>query len=281
MNNRWTVSIAILVLLGGTRLGLGQAARADDGARRPRIVYMIGEKEYDTRSSLPVFHRKYLQPLHVAATFVHADEDDPNRFPGLEAALKDADLLFVSVRRRTPPAGQLDTVRRFIASGKPVVGIRTASHAFALRKGDPPAGHAHWPGFDRDVFGGNYHLHHGNKGDDAPRTLLRVAHGASDHPIVAGVPTGEFVTPSWLYKTSLLTHDCTVLLMGRVEGRQPDEPVAWTRTLPTGNRVFYTSLGHVDEFAQTWFARTLRDGVLWALDRPIPTPGAPPPDKSR
>ncbi len=232
---------------------------------RPTVLYLIGEAEYGTHQTLPAFHEKHLKPAGVGAAFVHADKNDPNRFPGLEAALKGADVLFVSVRRRTPPTKQLEAIKAFIDAGKPVVGIRTASHAFSLRKGEPPKGHADWPTFDRDVFGGNYHLHHGNKGEGAPRTMIWTTGHAASNPITEGMPQGEFVTRSWLYKTSLLQHDCNVLLMGRVEGRKPYEPVAWTRVLKKGNRVFYTSLGHEDEFAQAWFSQLLRNGVLWAL----------------
>jgi len=76
-------------------------------------------------------------------------ENDPNDFAGLEA-LKDADLLFLSVRRRTPPKAQLDLVRAHLAKGKPLVGIRTASHAFDR---EPPSEHhARWAKFDDELL---------------------------------------------------------------------------------------------------------------------------------
>ena len=43
--------------------------------------------------------------------------------------------MVVSARRRVLPKGQLDALRKFVAEGKPVVGIRTASHAFAPKAG--------------------------------------------------------------------------------------------------------------------------------------------------
>src|SRR5687768_10646778 len=69
-------------------------------------------------------------------TIIHADAADKNHFPGIAEALRDAGLLLVSVRRRTPRKEQLDAVRAFLAAGKPLIGIRTASHAFALRPKD-------------------------------------------------------------------------------------------------------------------------------------------------
>ncbi len=52
-------------------------------------------------------------------------------------------------------------IRKYMESGKPLVGIRTACHAFDTR-GKAPAGHAEWKSFDPDVLGGHYTGHHGN-----------------------------------------------------------------------------------------------------------------------
>ena len=44
-------------------------------------------------------------------------------FPGA-AALNDADLLVLSVRRRAPKAEQMALIRRYLELGKPLVGIQ-------------------------------------------------------------------------------------------------------------------------------------------------------------
>ncbi|MHC4185829.1 MAG: ThuA domain-containing protein, partial [Planctomycetota bacterium] len=54
------------------------------------------------------------------------------------------------------------------------------------------------------------------------------------------------------------------------DDRKPHEPVTWTNTHSGGGRVFYTSLGHPDDFKLTWFRRMLTNAVFWALDRPVP-----------
>jgi len=67
------------------------------------------------------------------------------------------------------------------------------------------------------------------------------------------------------------------VLMGDIPG-VPSEPVAWTYTNPAGGRVFYTSLGHVDDFAQPGFQRLLLNGLRWAAGLPLnPPPPDPPP----
>jgi type 1 glutamine amidotransferase len=223
---------------------------------------LIGEDEYQTERTLPEFALKYLGQ-DFRTQYVFASDVDLNDFPGIDA-IDDADLLLVSVRRRLLPTEQLDHVRNFVKSGKPIVGIRTASHAFAPREGEPPAGHDAWPEFDPEVLGGHYVGHHGNHPPADPRTLVQVAESAKGHPIVQGLKPTPQVVPSWLYKTSPLAPGAQVLLTGHVEGREPAEPVAWTYRPATSNRVFYTSLGHPDEFGDPEFRRLLVNGIYWA-----------------
>lgn len=259
----WCPSIASTNLAGGPQFSF----RED---RRPNVVMLIGEDEYETADTLPAFAEAELEKRGLRVTAVHANPRDLNDFPGIEA-LKTADLMLVSVRRRTPPAAQLELVRQFVAAGKPVVGIRTASHAFSLRDGrQPPAGHAAWPEFDAQVLGGHYTGHHDNKPDGAQRTLIWRLPSAAGHPILEGVPDGEITVGSWLYKTSPLAKTTVPLLQGRVEGREPDEPVAWTNTTAQGGRVFYASLGHPSDFELPAFRRLLLGGIFWALGKPVP-----------
>jgi type 1 glutamine amidotransferase len=71
-----------------------------------------------------------------------------------------------------------------------------------------------------------------------------------------------------LYKVSPLAKTASPLLIGSIPD-QPAEPVAWTNTYQKG-RVFYTSLGHPDDFAQPDFNKLLVNAVFWAIDKPQP-----------
>ena len=239
--------------------------------RRPRIVLVIGEQEYQTQATLPPFARKHLyRDFHVS--YVLADKKSRNEFGGTEA-IAEADLLLVSVRRRTPSTQQLEAIRGHVAAGKPVVGIRTASHAFSLRGKKPQEGLQAWEEFDAEVFGGSYTGHHGNKQSEDDVTFVWMTDSGKKSPIMAGylAPYGsEQKTTSWLYKTSPLKPGANVLMMGRVGDRKPHEPVTWTYINIAGGRSFYTSLGHPDEFAQPAFQEMLKRGIYWALDLPLP-----------
>lgn len=230
--------------------------------RRPHVALLMAEDEYKTEATLPEFAGRLLGKDFRVSTVFSRDKD-PNDIPGLEV-LDEADVLIVSVRRRLPKTEQLQAVRKYVASGKPVIGIRTASHAFSPRKGDAPAGHAAWLEFDAQVLGGNYHSHYGKE-----KTFVKVAEGASDHQVLTGIRTEEFAVGSTLYKTSPLAAGTKVLLMGRIEG-QPPEPVAWTFTRKDGGRSCYTSLGSPEDFRIPEFQRLLLNAAYWAASLPVP-----------
>lgn len=232
-------------------------------AQAAKLVFMIGEDEYLTWETLPAFAKSDVEPAGHRVTFIHADAADKNNFPGLVEALKDADLLLVSVRRRTPPKEQLDAVRAFLAAGRPLIGIRTASHAFALRPKDKLVDdrHANWQQFDPEVLGGNYGDHHKAK----DKTILTIAPGAESHAILKEVKVSELIGNGTLYKNTPLAKTATPLLIGGIPN-QPAEPVAWThRYGPKQAKVFYTSFGHADDFKQPAFRRLMLNAIAWAL----------------
>lgn len=255
--------IAVLLFIIGTVSALAQSAAT--AKRTPHIFFLIGEAEYDTKTTVPAFARAELEPRGIRCTFSLLPSEESNDFPNIDA-LKDADLLFVSVRRHTPPAAQMAAIRAHVAAGKPVVGIRTASHAFALRgkPGQPapvPAGHADWPEFDRDVLGGNYDNHYGH----GIETFGKIVAAQSGHPVLKGLGADEFKVPSHLYKNPNLPTWVTVLMTARMTGRPEVEPIAWVNE-KEGRRVFYTSLGAPEDFAVPQFRQLLLNGTLWALE---------------
>jgi nicotinamidase-related amidase/type 1 glutamine amidotransferase len=224
---------------------------------RPHVAIVMADDEYQTERTLPEFAANHLGK-QFRVSYVFASDKNPHELPGLEA-ITDADVAVISVRRRTLAADQLALVKQFVEAGKPVVGIRTASHAFSLRGGEPPAGAAVWPEFDAQVFGGHYTNHYGN---DLRSSVLPSA-DAADHPILSGVPTEPFAQAGSLYKTSPLAPGTTVLMTGSVPG-QPAEPVAWTFQRADGGRSFYMSMGHPGDFENPAFVRLLTNAIAWA-----------------
>src|SRR5947207_6809177 len=239
-------SLTILFTSVGTSRIAAQTAK-------PTVVLISGEYEYKSAETLPVF-KQFLE-TNYGFNCVYLERTRGEDIPGLDA-LDKADLAVLFVRRMTLPEAQLGKIRKYLDSGKPLIGLRTASHAFE-----------NWKEWDRDVLGGNYHNHHSDKLVATVRTVPE----AAEHPILKGVDK-EFVAGGSLYLNAPLPPSSTVLLMGSVTN-QPAEPVAWTHRYK-GGRVFYTSLGHPKDFESPAFRRLLVNAIFWTLNRPAPEESA-------
>ncbi len=100
-------------------------------------------------------------------------------------------------------------------------------------------------------------------------TKVTLAAGAERHAILKGVEVGKLVGNGSLYKVRPLGESATALLVGEIEGR-PAEPVAWVNVYGQKKaRVFYTSLGHPEDFKEEGFRRMLVNGVGWAGGRGV------------
>ncbi len=260
IERHWCPSITSDDILGGE-----SAPYRFPGDKRKHIVIVMGEREYETADTVPKFALKELGK-DFKISLVYADVKDKNFFPGAEI-IRDADVVLVSVRRRNLSAAQLKLFKDHIAAGKPLVGIRTASHAFHQNKSGPPEGLAEWRDFDGSVLGGNYHGHLGNTVTTFAQPIGKMA----EHPILRGVDPGRFQTYGSLYQVRPLKESTETLLIGSAQNVKEREPVAWTNSLPSGSRVFYTSLGHPYDFEITQFRTMLRNAIYWIVKEKTPS----------
>jgi nicotinamidase-related amidase/type 1 glutamine amidotransferase len=233
--------------------------------RRPHWIIMISEDEYHTEKTLVEWARIHLAKS-CEVSFVFEDLSQPGTFPGIEA-LEQADALLVSVRRRPLRADALHRIKAFVERGGPILGIRTASHAFSLRENAPSPGLMQWPEFDADVLGGNYVGHHGN---DEITLVTR-----SEDPMPSGfeslVPESQnllgemYRSRGSLYRVQPLRPGTRVVWQGTIPN-QPGQPVAWTFVRSDSGKTFYTSLGHESDFEQPMFRALLLQAAHWLTD---------------
>jgi type 1 glutamine amidotransferase/nicotinamidase-related amidase len=226
---------------------LSSAILAD--ARKPKVLLISAEQEYKASETLPAFAKEVLEPLGFATQ--HINSDDTKSIPGLEA-MNDADVLVLYLRRRTLPDDEMAKFKAWFDAGKPVVALRTASHGFQT-----------YLEFDKEILGGNYSNHYGK----GAATKVALIDKARDHPILRGVKE-PFESNGTLYKVSPLKEGTTPLLMGTFQDK-PAEPVAWTNSYK-GGRIFYSSLGHPDDFKLPQFRTLLTNAILWAADKQVP-----------
>ena len=248
------VAVAVFVMPLNSCIGAQKDKPAEGAARKSsplRVCMLSGSLEYRSDASLAGYKETLEKRYGVQCTLLLRQAKD--RLPGLKA-LDDCDVALIFTRRMTIDGEDLQRVKDYCLSGKPVVGVRTASHAFQ-----------NWLALDKEVFGGNYKGHYGN----GPITQIKIEPKTKDHPILAGLkPYGSVGS---LYKNTGLASDANVLLTGTIPGHT--EPIAWTR-LHKGGRVFYTSLGHVKDFENEAFVRMITRALFWVAKREPPRPFA-------
>ncbi len=264
------IIVSCLLALASGHLGARQAT-----PRAPHVVFVTGDDEYRSEITMPMI-AAILEKAHGFRTTVAYAKPKPqtkDNIEGLEA-LDTADLLVLFTRFRALPDHQLQRILRFVESGKALVGLRTSTHAFLYPDGHPQQGLN--DAFGRDVFGQKWITHHGSRSS----TEVAVHVASASHPILRGV--GAFHARSWLYHVAPLNGAATILLDGTTTNsdkanRQvefpPTQPVAWTRRYQL-SRVFFTTLGHPEDFAQESMRRLLVNGIYWALGRDVPAGGA-------
>jgi hypothetical protein len=222
---------------------------------------------YEAVPFLRGFAGTELKALGHRVTIVEGNHPLPTHFEGLESAVPTADLLLVFVRRATPPAAQLEAIRAHLAAGKPLLGIRTANHAFVPLPRQPvtdPA-LATWPEFVPDVLGCR---NTGYETKGMPYQVARHPSAPPDSPLLAGVNPAAIRGHASLYREQPLAADATPLLLGTAQNIEPAEPIAWTRLHgPQKARVFYTSLGAPEDMTQPDVRRLLVNAVRWTLGR--------------
>lgn len=285
-----------LILLSAMGLTIAPAAQAQSSP--PHVVFVTGDEEYRSEESMPMLARILKRDYGFRVTVLYSLDEkgfiDPNNvasIPGLEV-LRDADLMVLFTRFRALPDEQLNHILEYAESGRPMVGFRTATHAFRYQN-DPAHAYLNEE-WTRKVFGQRWIVHHGHFDDgDKPLTAVRPVSWRTAHPILRGV--GEFQAHSWLYHVDgggdELYGDSRPLLVGEaLRSNHADKgaldrypltnPVAWTKTY-TGSsgrpaRVFFTTLGHPYDFREESMRKLALNGILWALGREaeIPAEGA-------
>lgn len=230
----------LLMVLMGLGIWSGTPALAAEKDRPVKVCLVSGSLEYKSDESLARLQHFLEKNYNIRCSRAFRQTD--KNLPGLEN-LDNCDVAIFFTRRLTPTADQLQRVQKYCQSGKPIIGLRTASHGFQ-----------NWLDFDREILGGNYRGHY----PAGPTCQVKFAAGAASHPLLRGVQ--PFSSVASLYKNTGLADDTTVLLTGSIPGHT--EPIAWTRQ-HKGGRVFYTSLGHPQDFENEPFLRLLVNAIYW------------------
>jgi putative heme-binding domain-containing protein len=262
----------------------------DGPGKGKKIVLISGDEEYRSEEALPMLG-KILSQRHGFACSVHfavdpqtgiIDSNNQNNIPGLEQ-LDNADLMIIATRFRELPDEQMKHVVDFINAGKPVIGLRTATHAFNYSK-HPDSPYAAWSfsssswpgGFGQQILGDTWISHHGNHGHEATRGILNEKQ--KDNPVLRGV--SDVFGQTDVYGVKNLTPDAKVLFYGQVvagmkpgdppvEGEKngPMMPVAWLKEYkaPSGKsgQAFCTTMGASVDFTSEGLRRLIVNAAYY------------------
>jgi hypothetical protein len=285
-----TLMLAVNPLLAAER-SLVFEARPGGPGQGKHVVLLAGDEEYRSEEALPMLAKILSQRHGFKCTVLFSADEDGTINPNANKSLSDAepinsaDLLLLSLRFRNWPEEALATFEKAYLAGKPIVGLRTSTHAFnGNRLAD----------FGKRVLGEKWVSHWGRHKSEA--TLAVVEPDAEGSPLLHGVASVFGTTDVYeAYPPS----DATILLRGKVlAGMTPDAqpaaytkkratdkveqdvntpmmPIAWTRlhTNESGktNRVFCTTMGAANEFENEGLRRLVVNGVYWGLGLDVPT----------
>ena len=193
-----------------------------------RIVLVSGDEEYRSEQALPQLARILSARHGFDCTVLFATDpkdgtinpDQPNNIPGLEA-LDTADLMVIFTRFRDLPDEQMKHIVDYVESGRPIVAMRTATHAFALKSSKTYARYSwnskEWDGgFGRQVLGETWIAHHGQHGKQSTRAIVVTAQAS--HPILRGIRDGDIWTPTDVYEVRLPLPEWSRLFLREILG---------------------------------------------------------------
>lgn len=298
MKHLVALGASVMVVFGS--IGVHRALAADpwvvyDGFDGPgkgkHIVLVSGDEEYRSEEGLPQLGKILAKHHGFKCTVLFGIDPatgtiDPNNranIPGLEA-LGTADLMIIATRFRDLPDEQMRHIVAYVEAGKPIIGMRTATHAFAIPPGKTYSRYSfnskEWDGgFGRQILGETWISHHGHHGKESTRGV--VAPGMEKHPVVRGCE--DIWGPTDVYTVRLpLPGDSQALVLGQVlDGMNPTDkplvgpkndpmmPVAWIKTYrglqgQTG-RVFTTTMGAATDLASEGLRRLLVNAAYWCV----------------
>ena len=266
------------------------------------VVFLAGDEEYRSEEALPML-AKILSQRHGFRTTVlfSVDPDgtiNPKNTRSLSnpAAIDSADAVVMSLRFRAWPDEDMARFDKFLRAGKPIVALRTSTHAFSgLAKGGPweSWNYDNQGGFGKRVLGETWLTHWGRHKVEATRGVIEESQRS--HPLLRGI-TGLFGDTD-VYE-AYPPADATILVRGivlktlerdappadhrkvRVSDQQeqgvndPAMAVVWTRLhrndAGTTNRILTSTMGSATDLEDEGLRRLIVNGVFWGLGMDVP-----------
>jgi hypothetical protein len=257
------------------------------------IVLLSGDEEYRSEEGLPMLGKILARRHGFRCTVLFAQDDngtiDPNNstnVPGMHL-LDRADLVILQFRFRELPDESMKHFVDYLRAGRPLIAIRTATHAFAYKR-NPQSPYASYSwdskewlgGFGRQVLGDTWINHHGVHGKESTRAVVEPANAG--HPVLRGAR--DIWGPTDVYGIVHLKPEDTVVLRGQVlagmnPGDPPNEskslmPLVWTRDYKWDSgktsRSLTSTIGAAVDLQNEGLRRMFVNACYWLTGLPVP-----------
>ena len=245
-----------------------------DKANGKHIVLIAGDDEYRSEEALPMlgailckhhgFKCTVLFPIEPEKKVIKPDYQ--KNIPGMKA-ISEADLVIMGLRFRNLPDEDMAYLDDYLKAGKPLIGLRTSTHAFKMGKDSKYKHYSFtygkdWKGgFGQQVLGDTWINHHGHHKRESTRGVVEKKN--AEHVVLKGVDDVWGNTD--VYGIRNLPDSATILLRGQVlkgmkptddpvEGRKNDPmmPLAWLKSyqMEGGKKgtAFCTTMGSSTDF---------------------------------
>lgn len=253
---------------------------------KKHIVFIASDHEYRAEETCTALARIMAKHHGYDCTVLYGVNENgeitagASDIKGLEA-LEKADLMVIFTRFLDLPDDQMKHIDAYIQRGGPVVGLRTASHAFKIPGGktysrydfkskDPNFKN----GFGEQILGNTWVGHYGQNHKQGTR--IQLIPEQKEHPILTGVKDNAF-THAGGYNGiadesfTVLTNSQPLVSMEKdaaPDAKKPPVPSTWTRHYTTKDgkkaRVFHSTQGASEDLLDPDYRRLLVNGIFWA-----------------
>ncbi|MCA9194664.1 MAG: ThuA domain-containing protein [Planctomycetales bacterium] len=282
-----SAKLLALVFFSATASAQGVVYNGESGPGVGKhIVFLAGDHEYRSEETLPALARILAKHQGFKCTVLFNIDPETgeivagnSNMPGM-TALDTADLAVIFLRFQNFPIEQMQHLNEYLNRSGPVVGLRTATHAFKMNPSDAFAKYSfdstvagYELGFGHQVLGQTWVGHYGRNHQQSTR--ITIIDGKQDHPILRGVNDIWVQAGGYVGKPT----DGEILTMAQplngmlqdspADESKPPMPSEWTRLYKSNSgkegRVFTSLYGTPEDLLNDGYRRMLVNGCFWAL----------------
>ena len=270
----------------------GDISFVQGGEGKPYVHIFAAEAEYGAFYSMPmlaeILNHHYGFSVSISYSLDEKGNIDSRVRDGLKGfdLLEHADLAVFFTRSKELTKKTSQQLQRYLDSGKPIVGFRTANHGFSFPKESPDADYLREEGWTHkgpklcDMWKHKFGGHHGGSHRDSYLTSISLGEKPAQHPILNGFE--PYRDPRHLYillkEPGKDHHDFTPLVFGEALNIFPHK-AQLPKTQPTlvisekARRMVYSSTCGADTFRYEPARRLAVQSIFWALGLENKIPG--------